>query len=407
MVRRFRASAPGWLAAGLAATAIMGCASASSALGSSQSAARPAKASNAVPGGIPDCVASPHVCGYPDATNTGVPASVSLLSVPSQVSSGPGWTYVPGGWVEVFGDGANLSDLYIPYNLDISASNVTIDDVEVVTTGTGDFGISLRNTSNVTIENSDIYSPDNTGPNRLEYGIKDIYGDSSGTVINGNNIWNTATGIAISEGIVENNYIHDFGYADGDHDNGVASKAGDPAGLTITHNTILNSLDQTDDIQLTQDFGPQMNATITDNLLAGGAYSIYGGASGLLTPSNIVITGNRFAPLYYANGGYYGPAAYVAIGPTAFWSGDVWRRNIWDNTLLPVRLGFSWGPPSAGASAGDWLGARGWGRSAHCLGFRRTVGPRWRRAPGDGHCAVLLCPHSLDRSATLASHQEQ
>src|SRR6185437_5298996 len=39
------------------------------------------------------CAAKPSTCGYPDATNTGVPAGTTLKSVPSQVSSGPGWAY--------------------------------------------------------------------------------------------------------------------------------------------------------------------------------------------------------------------------------------------------------------------------------------------------------------------------
>jgi hypothetical protein len=279
-----------------------------------------------------NCAASPHACGYPDATSTGVPLTAHLLSVPGQVASGPGWKYDPRGWVEVSGNGASLSNLYIPYNLDISASNVTINNVKVVTGGTGNTGISLRHTSNVTIENSSVYGPENTGPNRLQYGIKDIYADSSGTVIEGNNIWNTATGIAISEGTVQNNYIHDFGYYTGDHDNGIASKAGDPAGLYIAHNTVLNPLGQTDAIQLSQDFGPQLDCTITGNLLAGGGYTVYGGASGAATPVNIVITNNRFARMYYPKSGQYGTDAYVSTtGP-----GDVWSGNTWDDTGVIV-----------------------------------------------------------------------
>ena len=158
-----------------------------------------------------NCAASPHVCGFPDATNTGFSPTAHLLSVPSQVTSGPGWKYDTRGWVEVSGKGASLSGLYIPYNLDISASNVTINNVEVVETGNNP-GISLRHTSNVTIENSDISSPYNTGPNRLQVAIKDIFGDSTGTTINANNIWNTSTAVQISEGTVENNYIHNLGY---------------------------------------------------------------------------------------------------------------------------------------------------------------------------------------------------
>ncbi len=42
-----------------------------------------------------NCGPSPHRCGYPDATNTGVPKGMALRSVPGQVSSGPGWSRTP------------------------------------------------------------------------------------------------------------------------------------------------------------------------------------------------------------------------------------------------------------------------------------------------------------------------
>jgi hypothetical protein len=281
--------------------------------------------------GVPlNCVASPHTCGYPDATNTGVSPTAHLLSVPKQVSSGPGWKYDSRGWVEVSGNGANLSDLYNPCNLDIRASNVTINNVDVVTTGNG-FGISLRHTDNVTIENSDIYSPYNTGPNRLQVAIKDIYLDSTNTTIDANNIWNTDTGIQLSEGTVENNYVHNLGYYTGDHVNGITSDSGE-APLAIVHNTVFNPLGQTDAIGLLEASGQQFDVTITNNLVAGGGYSIYGGANpGKWTPYNIVITNNRFSPMYYPRGGYYGPTAYVANGP-----GDKWSGNIWDMTPKPI-----------------------------------------------------------------------
>ena len=278
-----------------------------------------------------NCVAYPHTCGYPDATNTGVPAATVLRTVPGQVSSGPGWAYEKAGYVEVFGNGATLSDLYIPFNVDVSASNVTIDDVKVATSGTGSFGISLRHTSDVTIENSDIYSP--AGDDRLQYGIDDVYADSAHTVIKANQIYDTADGIQINEGDVTGNYIYNMKADAGDHVDGLLSTSGStPANpLTISRNTILNSIDQTSDIALYQDFGPQGNATISGNLLAGGGYSIYAGDSGPATPTNIVITGNRFSPRYYPTGGAYGPVAYAATG-----TGDVWSGNIWDNTLQTV-----------------------------------------------------------------------
>jgi hypothetical protein len=257
---------------------------------------------------------------------------VHLVSVPSQLTSGPGWKYDTRGWVEVSGQGASLSGLNITTNLDISASNVTIKNVNVVETGNG-FGISLRHTKNVTIENSDISSPYNSGPNRLQVAIKDIYGDATGTTITGNNIWNTSTAVQIGEGTVTNNYIHDLAYYTGDHVNGIKSEGGDFGGLTITHNTVLNPVNQTDAIGLFENFGAQENCLISNNLIAGAGYTLYGGANlGKWIPTNIKITGNRIARTYYPNGGSYGPYTAVVNGT----NGDVWSGNIWDNTGAPI-----------------------------------------------------------------------
>ena len=83
---------------------------------------------------LTNCAATPSSCGYPDASNTGVPSGTVLKSVPGQVSSGPGWYYnAAGNDVIVTGKGTVLSGLYIPYNLVINASNVTVKNVQVVT----------------------------------------------------------------------------------------------------------------------------------------------------------------------------------------------------------------------------------------------------------------------------------
>ena len=77
------------------------------------------------------------------------PGTVKLPKIPTQLSKRKGWAYDPHGWVKVYGNGAVLSGLYISYSLDISASNVTIKNAEVVENGDGS-GISLWHTRNVT-----------------------------------------------------------------------------------------------------------------------------------------------------------------------------------------------------------------------------------------------------------------
>jgi hypothetical protein len=277
--------------------------------------------------GLTNCAAKPSTCGYPDATNTGVPAGTTLKSVPSQVSSGPGWAYnAATDAVVVKVNGTVLSGLNISSNLTISASNVTVKNVQVVTDGT--FGISLTHTTGVTIENSTI-SGQNATTGRVDSAIKDVYGDSTGMAIKDNNISRFRTAMQLSNGLVDGNYIHDPGYIAGDHTNGVVSTGGTKT-LVIQNNTIFNSIGQTDAITVNaaKAGAPVANETIQNNLIAGGGYAIYGGTSVGNTTSNIVIKGNRFGQIYYPKSGQFGPVAYF----NSAGKGNVWSGNVWDST---------------------------------------------------------------------------
>jgi Right handed beta helix region len=274
--------------------------------------------------GACDCVTAPHACGFPDGTDTGVPSGTALRSVPSQVSSGPGWHYnAADGDVVVDVNRTVLSGLYIPYDLVIDASDVTVRDVKVMAGGY--FGISLRHTKDVTIEDSTI-SGQNLTSGRVGAAIDDIYGDSTGIVIKDNNISEFRTGVQVSSGLIADNYIHDPGYIHGDHTNGIYV-GGTTRPLMIYGNTIFNNLGETDDINLDASSSKQevANKSVVDNLLAGGDYSIYGGDSRHDHTSNIVIKDNEFGQLYYPKGGQYGPAAYVNLRQ----AGNVWSGNVW------------------------------------------------------------------------------
>jgi hypothetical protein len=276
---------------------------------------------------LTDCATTLSRCNYASATNTGVPSGTTLKQVPSQVSSGPGWSYnAAGNTVIVNVKGTVLSGLYIPYNLVINASNVTVKNVQVVTGG--NFGISLTHTAGVTIENSTI-SGQNSTTGRVGSAIDDVYSDSTGMVIKGNNISSFKTAIQISTGLADGNYIHDPGFIAGDHTNGFYTSGGTQP-LTIQGNTIFDSLGQTDAINL--DAGtssvPVANKTIENNFLAGGGYTVYGGDALGNPTSNIVIRGNRFGQLYYAKSGQFGPVSY--FDPSG--AGNAWSGNVWDTT---------------------------------------------------------------------------
>jgi hypothetical protein len=284
------------------------------------------------PGRGKDCARIPHLCGFPDSTNAGVPARLRLRRVPSQISSGPGWHYDPRGFVVVSRRGAVLRNLYVPCTISVTASHVTVRDVKVVASGQNSVGIGLVNADDVTVEDSTIKGT-NTGSGRLMAGIKDIYGNATGSRILNNNILQASTGVQIYQGLIQGNYIHHLGMVPTDHVNGITTN-GDTHPLFIRHNTIFDSFGQTDAIGLFQDFGVVAHVTIAGNLLAGGGYAIYGGEGAKGQPSHIVITGNRISTKFFRHGGRWGPGVYFSRHAP----GDVWSGNVWDKTdhLVPA-----------------------------------------------------------------------
>ncbi len=308
----------------LRTAAALTAAAAAAALGLALTAAPGAHAATAT-----GCQATPSACGYPDATNTGVPPGTTLTSVPAQATSGPGWAWdAATQTVNVTTSGTTISGLSITGTLNIAASNVTVKNDQITTSSL--YAVSLRHTANVTVENSTI-SGQNATTGRVNYAIDDIYADSTNMNFTRNNIADWRVGINTTSGKITGNYIHDPGFIAGDHTDGIYDNEGTTP-LAITGNTIENTLGQTCDIILESATGvPVGNMTVSGNLLAGGGYSIYaGGAQNDST--NVKITGNRFGQAYYPQSGQWGPQAdYQPSG-----TGNTWTGNTWDNTATTV-----------------------------------------------------------------------
>jgi hypothetical protein len=312
----------------------------------SPSATRPDQPSSSSPsssgapgnGNATGCAVSPHTCGYPDATNTGVPAGTSLLSVPGQVTSGDGWHWDPRGWLSITKSGAVLSGVSIDATISVEAPNVTIRDSYINCAGGCLYNVIIRNTAtgsaadadNTTIEDSTIIDTSNTSPVGVE--AEEV----SDTHILRDNISGEGSGVLFGGGggTVEDSYIHDLAQCCGFHNEDFQSTAGGDA--TISHNTMFNAAGQTATIMITHDFGSQSNVTIDNNLLAGGGYSIYGGDTGenpAAPATGIRITNNRLSDLYYQKCGFYGWLVDFNV-PAA--SGNVVSGNVWDATGKPA-----------------------------------------------------------------------
>lgn len=272
---------------------------------------------------------------FPDATNTGpTVAPAALRNIPGEVSSGTGWrlrTDVPKHFIEITANGTLFENYTTDLAIEVVANNVTIRNVVCKASGET-WGIGMRSASGTLIENVEIGPA--VGQMRLKTGVKDINGLSTGTTVRNSEIYRVSTGIQMGEGNLSGNYIHDIMVYGDDHCNGITSNVTSGA-LTITGNTVLVPLVQTDAIGLFQDFGIQKDVTIDGNLLAGGAYVIYGGNGSHGATSNIVIRNNVFSNRYFPKSGYWGIlAAFTPTGP-----GNVWSNNVWEHdrsTQIPV-----------------------------------------------------------------------
>jgi hypothetical protein len=285
------------------------------------------------------CFSSPHSCGFPDSTNTGVPAGVSLRPSGSLTITQPG-TLVSGlqvtGTINVLASNVTIENTRVIQNgtcgptntcgnsairIDEAASGTTIRHVETASVAGDTCEHDIRNTGGtVTIEGAYLHACDSNvyaaGPTVL----KDSYGIAK---------------IEMSEDHIENIYFNETSFS-------------------AIHDTLLNPVEQTAVIFGNSGGGTDVanctnQLTILESLLAGGGYSLYPCAhASHVGSSSFNIQGNHFARCataesynpgngthpckggsdssgYFANSGSFGLA-------TDYFSGT-WRGNVWDNNL--------------------------------------------------------------------------
>ncbi len=136
------------------------------------------------------------------------------------------------------------------------------------------------------------------------------------------NIHNCENGFDVDSSVtVADSYIHDLFEGSSGHSDGIQLAVG--THVTISHNTIFNPGGTS---AIISNGSAVSDVTVTGNLLAGGAYSLYcpKGAVG-----SYRVISNRFSTLFSAKSGAYGP--WTDCGNAGQVSG-----NVWDNTLQPV-----------------------------------------------------------------------
>lgn len=283
-----------------------------------------------------NCFAKPSACGYPDQTNTGAPAgSATAVKNGDQQINSPG-TY--SGWNVQNG------------SVRINASNVTIKDFVVTNSGDTSNAILISSgVTNVTIEDSTLSGAATN--NAIQYAVQNA-SDGSVTglrldMVNCTECWS-------GSGTLQGSYANANGVIAGSHYEDIYYGGGGGV-LVVAHDTLYNPQSQTAAIFAKGDFGDIGTVSITNNLLAGGGYTIYGGLSGTGNVTGpVTVTGNRFARClgssiydgygytcrggadlhgYYPHSGYYGVAADFNKAVTT------WSGNVWDDSLATVPEG--------------------------------------------------------------------
>ena len=303
---------------------------------------------------VRNCISTPHQCGFPDGTNTGVSAGTHLTVVPQGLpncsspttenctpptngSVGKGWYWDYRGYLVAATTGAVIQDVSTAGTIDIRAPNVTVRDTLVdCACGQSGYDVIIRDTDTGAVANADNATiEDSTLTDSTDSTYADVVEESGvgGMKILRSNLSGAGNGVHNGDGgpsdLIEDSYIHNLANCCGFHDEDVHIDSGGP--MVMIHNTFLNQLDQTASVIINQDAPPPpSNITIEDNLLAGGDYSIYGGDAGSAysgPATYIRIINNRLSPIYFSKIGQWG---WLAIYDHN--TGNVCSGNINDAT---------------------------------------------------------------------------
>ncbi|MCB2177402.1 MAG: right-handed parallel beta-helix repeat-containing protein [Actinomycetales bacterium] len=291
-----------WLIAGAVAVAVL----AAPAAASGTQFAVPAATSGTLHGESSNVWGPATTSGaFPSASNTGVPAGVSLTTY-----TGPSTITAAGTVI----DGKLVTK---PLVIAASASNVTIRNSKISAEG---YWLVLNDAGakNLQIIDTELDGKGNASGDAAVAGYN--------YTLTRVNIHGTVDGLKLGANVtVQDSYIHDLVMTSDSHNDGMQSLGSDD--VLIRHNTIIIGKGSTSAILLSTGSGAQRDFTIDSNLVGGGAFTIYGGyepgVDSLSQVSNIVITNNRVTTQIYPNGGAYGP--FTSVGSAAV----TMRGNVW------------------------------------------------------------------------------
>lgn len=237
---------------------------------------------------------TPPSSDFPTENTTGVPSGTTLSTYSGPMTVNSNTTI----------DGKDVSGC-----LNITGGTVLIKNSKLH--GECFYVVDANAPATVTIQDSEIYCADANGKamNGTAIGEENftatrvnVHSCENGFDINGNST-------------ISDSYIHDLFESEAAHSDGAQLVAG-AHDVNIKHNTIwaggyINGKDGavqngTSSIMTRElQYGQVKNITIDNNLMSGGAYSLYCQQAG--KASNQVVTNNKFSTKWASKGGVYGP----------------------------------------------------------------------------------------------------
>jgi hypothetical protein len=296
-----------------------------------------ALASSGVRHAQPDCYSQLARCGFPSVATAGVPHGTDLRK---------------SGSLTIRKDGAVLSRRRVEGTVIVDADNVTIRESLIVPPGggSGSYAIQLlQGADDFRIESSEVRGRGKT--DGLQSAVWNHYGNPGATAVD--SYFHKCSDCWEGPGYFNRDLmVVDASYP-GSHDEDIYVCGGT---VKVENSTLINRHNQTATV-----FGDTAGCggnrfIVTDNLIAGGGYSLYPQANSDSPTGYMKVTGNRFARCHgardyeadtggtscaggpdrsgiFPQGGYYGVAAYYYLG-----GGNVWAENRWDDNLRPVCL---------------------------------------------------------------------
>jgi hypothetical protein len=276
------------------------------------------------------CFAEPHACGYPDATNTGVPKGTELKEM---------------GDVTLHG-GDTLSDADVTGTVTVDGPGATIEDSKIHATGGGSGSTAIqleKDASDFTLIRSEV-TGNGSKTNAPESNVWNHYGNPGFRVVD-SYLHGVPDNIEGGVSIRDSYVVVDAEYPEAHSEN--IYLCGSYA--NVQHSTLYNESDETSLIFGDGICGKGNKVTVENSLLAGGGYMLQPNSKGVSAPVKIVdnrigrcdtkthqdsgggyvCDGGTDNEGFWPRGGHYGIA--TELGHEARW----WN-NVWDDNDRPV-----------------------------------------------------------------------